>query len=163
LAKPPVWRNALLDQLPIKLRNYGKQASGDYETAVLVVVDADDGDCKLLKQSLLDMLTKLDAKPSRVLFRIAVEETESWFIADAAAVKKAFNRARIADLERHEPDSICGAWETLARALGLDPHRDADKTAWATEIAPHLDLKQPKSPSLRCLIEGVPRLFDAGT
>jgi hypothetical protein len=160
LKLPTHWRNALLDQLPIKLRNYGKQAGGDYETAVLVVVDADDDDCVALKRSLTDMLGKLPEKPKRVLFRIAVEETESWFIADAAAVKKAYPRVRVAALTNFGPDAVCGAWERLAEALGLDPKKEEDKTGWATAIVPHLDLQSPKSPSLRCLVDGVPRLLD---
>jgi hypothetical protein len=161
LKLPKEWRNALLDQLPIKLRNYGKQAGGDYETAVLVVVDADDDDCTELKQSLIEMVAKLDAKPDRLLFRIAVEETESWFIADGPAVKKAYPKADLSHLRKFKPDAICGAWERLAEALGLDPQHDADKTAWATAIAPHLDLTAPKSPSLKSLVEGVPKLFEA--
>jgi len=159
LAKPAPGRNALLEQLPIKLRNYGKQAAGDYETAVLVVVDADDDNCKQLKQSLVDLLDKLDAKPRRVLFRIAVEETESWFIADRAAVKAAYSRTDLGHLARYEADAICGAWERLAEALGLDPAKDADKNAWATAISPHLDLNSPKSPSLKHLVDGIPKLF----
>jgi hypothetical protein len=93
------------------------------------------------------------------MFRIAVEETESWFIADGAAVKKAYPRANVLNLGKLKADSICGAWERLAEPLGLDPQKYADKTGWATAIAPHLDLNVPKSPSLKCLIEGVPRLL----
>lgn len=160
LAKPVQGRNTLLDLLPIKLRNYGKQAAGQYETAVLVVIDADDDNCQALKKSLVDLLDNLDAKPDRVLFRIAVEETESWFIADVAAVKKAYAHADLAELRKLDPDVICGAWERLAEALGLDPRKDADKNGWATAIAPHLNLATPKSPSLKCLLDGIPRLFD---
>lgn len=160
LKKPDVWQNALLNQLPIKLRNYGKQAAGGYETAVLVVVDADDDDCVALKTSLVEMLGKLDVRPARVLFRIAVEETESWFIADSAAVKKAYTHAKVADLEKFDADVICGAWERLAEALGLNPKLDQDKVGWATAISPHLNLDSPKSPSLDCLIHGVPKLLE---
>ena len=159
LAKPVQGRNTLLDLLPIKLRNYGKQAQGDYETAVLVLVDADGDDCKSLKKSLVDLLDKLDAKPARILFRIAVEETESWFIADGAAVAKAYPHAKISELKKYPADSICGAWERLAEALGLDPQYDADKTAWAMAISPHIDLNSPKSPSLKCLVQGMSRLM----
>jgi hypothetical protein len=159
LARPIPGRNTLLDQLPIKLRNYGRQSKGGYETAVLVLVDADADDCMELKQSLLDLLQELDAKPVRVLFRIAVEETESWFIADTAAVKRAYPRAKIADLKNIKADSICGAWERLAEALGLDPKTDADKIGWANSISPHLDFQKPKSPSLGCLLTGVPKLY----
>jgi hypothetical protein len=159
LARPVPGRNTLLDQLPIKLRNYGKQAKGGYETAVLVLIDADDDDCKKLKQSLIDLLEELDSKPRRVLFRIAVEETESWFIADIKAVKRAYPRAKIAELKSIKPDSICGAWEKLAEALGLNPKTDSDKIGWATTISPHLDFQKPKSPSLGVLLAGIPELL----
>jgi len=34
-----------------------------------------------------------------------------------------------------------------------------DKFDWATAISPHLDLEQPKSPSLKAFVEGIARLL----
>lgn len=160
LKAPARGDDTLLTQLPIKLKNMGRQTHGGFEVAVVVVVDADDDDCRQLKRSLLDLYDALPTKPPKVVFRIAVEETESWFIADTKAVRAAYARADVAILNSHPPDAICGAWERLAECLGEDP---ADcrgrKAEWATVISPHLDLERPKSPSFAALICGIDRIL----
>ena len=163
LKKPDAGHDFLLTQLPLKLRNYGRMASGTFFPAVVVLVDADRDDCKRLKASLTNMLERLDHKPPQVLFRIAVEETESWFLAQPNAVQRAYSRAKLSEIKRIAPDQVCGAWERLAEALGYDPQDcgGQDKQEWATAIAPHLDLDEPLSPSLRAFIEGVARMISA--
>lgn len=156
LSRPALDRQGLLDQLPAKLRGYGRSLPPG--CCVLVVVDADDDDCRELKQSLVAILEALPARPPCVLFRIAVEETESWFIADVEAVRAAYPGANTRDLSRFEPDAVLGAWEALARAIG---ERDVpNKRGWAERIAPHLRLDPPFSPSLGALVDGVQRILD---
>ena len=159
LARPDRKHRGLLHQLPAKLRGYGKSLRAEY--CVLVLVDADDDDCKLLKQQLVDLYRALESKPAHVLFRIAVEETESWFIADRDAVKAGYPKAKLGKIPADPPDSVIGAWESLAKALGKKPGdcSGADKMEWAEAIAPHLDLDTPNSPSLRALIDGLRDLF----
>ena len=160
LKTPERGDESLLAQLPIKLKNMGPQTQGGFEVAVVVGVDADDDDCRQLKQSLVDLYTALPTKPPRVLFRIAVEETESWFIADTSAVRAAYRHADVAILGNHAPDAVCGAWELLAECLGDAPGacRGREKTEWATAISPHLDLDKPKSPSFAALIRGIAKI-----
>jgi len=160
LTRPDPRQNQLLTQLPVKLKNIGKQSSGTFKVAVLVLVDADDDDCVQLKKSLIAAYAALPTKPAICLFRIAVEETESWFLADPAAVKAAFSVADKATIQKIEADSVCGAWERLAESLGIEPTTctGRDKTEWAGRIAPHLDLLAPKSPSLKALVTGISRL-----
>ena len=81
LSRPGPRHQGLLDQLPAKLRGYGKSLAG-MDCLVVVLIDADDEDCKDLKTRLLRLYDELESKPPSVLFRIAVEETESWFLAD---------------------------------------------------------------------------------
>ena len=103
------------------------------------------------------MLDALPEKP-QVLFRIAVEETESWFIADMNALQKAFPVGLDKKVLKNIPaDAVVGAWEKLALALHFNPKiiTGPTKFEWAEKIAPHLDLDNPKSPSFRKLIEGV--------
>jgi hypothetical protein len=157
VSRPVQARQGLLDQLPAKLRGYGRSLRPGY--CVLVVVDADDDDCRELKQSLVAMLATLPARPPCVLFRIAVEETESWFIADVGAVKAAYPGANTREISRIEPDSVTGAWEALGQAIG--DRGVPDKRGWAERIAPHLRLDPPFSPSLGALIDGVQRVLDA--
>ena len=156
LARPDCGQQTLLHQLPAKLRGFSYL--GD-DACVVVVVDVDDTPCKKLLADLKSMLRRLPKKPRRVLFRLAIEETESWFIADEDAVKKAFPRAKTQRIRTTAPDAIAGAWELLADALKIKRNEvtGADKFAWATAITPHLNLDNPRSPSLRKLIEGVNR------
>lgn len=149
LKNPELQNRSLLYQLPAKLKGYSTWLTK--KDWVLVVVDADDTPCHELLSDLQTMLQRLPKVP-RVLFRIAIEETESWFIADAAAVKSAYPNAHLINLKKITPDAICGAWEKLKEAIQAT---GKDKTAWAEAIAPHLDFDTPSSPSLKKLIEGI--------
>jgi len=160
-ARPDPRQRGLLDQLPAKLRGM----AWDHEACVVVLVDADRDDCRVLLTGLRTMLASLSARPPRVLFRIAIEETESWFIADTNAVRAAYPRANIAPLRRIQPDAVCGAWEKLAVAVGAvadDGRPHSVKVEWAERISPHLDLVHPRSPSLRSFITGIERELRQG-
>lgn len=154
LARPDIKHRGLLDQLPAKLRGMSWM---DETYCLVVLVDADDQNCVDLKQQLVDLYHVIDRKPTNVLFRIAVEETESWFIADLDAVKQAYPGADIGKLQGVAPDSIVGSWERLAESLRKKPEqcRGADKYEWATKISPHLNLEMPYSPSLRAFVTGI--------
>lgn len=156
--KPDPKRRGLLDLLPATLRGYGSFSD---DRCVVVLVDADDTQCEMLKADLIELHRKLRFRPSCALFRIAVEEIESWFIADTDAVRLAYPKAKTALLNGIKPDSVRGAWELLARALGRKPEdcSSADKHEWATKIAPYLDLNDPKSPSLRAFVNGINKLL----
>jgi Domain of unknown function (DUF4276) len=148
---PELQNRSLLYQLPAKLRGFSKQFEHTLNCWVLVVVDADNTPCHELLGDLHEMLEQLPVKP-RVLFRIAVEETESWFIADTSAVKRAYPKADVSVLKKISPDSICGAWEKLQEAIHA---KGKDKIAWAEAITPHLNLNDPASPSFKKLIDGI--------
>lgn len=156
--KPDPRQRGLLDLLPATLKGY---ASFSSDRCVVVLVDADDTPCKTLKDELVELHRKLKFRPSCALFRIAVEEIESWFIADANAIRQAYPKARLSLLNEYELDSVIGASELLARVLGRRPEdcSSADKHEWATKIAPHLDLDDPKSPSLRAFLKGINKLL----
>ena len=160
LSPPARHCQGLLDQLPAKLR--GWSYLGD-EACVVVLVDTDNESCVDLLARLKGLLSRLPKHPKRVLFRLAIEETESWFIADAGAVKSAYPRAKTGKLLRVAPDAVVGAWEMLARALGVPISQVSGpaKYEWAQNIAPHLDLDQPRSPSMQKLISG--RARELGT
>ena len=148
----------LLDQLPSKLRVYAKRPP--QTVVVLVIVDTDDTPCVELLHDLNTMLEALSEKP-QVLFRMAIEEIESWFISDVNALRSAYpKRLDKSVLKGLEPDAIVGAWEKLAKALKFDESSAGPgvKLGWAEKISPHLNLDQPRSPSLRKFIEGVDRL-----
>lgn len=145
---------SLLGQLPATLRAYAHKGQNH---CIVVLMDADRDDCLKLKKNLVSMWSKLNPKPPKVLFRIAIEEMESWFIADTNAVLAAYPTANVAHLTTIPPDSVVGAWEELAKSIGLDPEKcsGADKEDWAIAISPKLDLDNPKSPSLATFIRGI--------
>jgi hypothetical protein len=148
--RPDPKNRQLLHQLPAKLRAYGRTLS---ESVVLVVVDADNDDPETLREQLNRMLAALPKPLPKVRFELAIEEIESWFIADLPAVQKAYPKAKTAALKRIQPDQIVGAWEKLGEAV--EGKGVKNKTQWATKISPHLELVNPFSPSLQRLIEGI--------
>jgi hypothetical protein len=160
LQRPEINHRGLLDQLPAKLRGYGRSLDRNY--CVVVIVDADDDDCKELKQKLVALYDSLPTKPPVVLFRIAVEETESWFLADPEAIRHAFPSAKIYKIQGIEPDQVVGAWERLAECLGKRPEDcdGRDKLEWGIKISPHLLLQPPASPSLAALLNGIDKILN---
>lgn len=158
LTAPPSPRDAtLLGLLPAKLRAFGKANPND---PVVVLLDADRDDWRTLRAQLVAALAATAPRPNEVLFRIAVEEIESWFIADTAAVLQAFPAANIPALAAIPVDAVVGAWEELAKALGLNPDNctGADKEDWAREISPFLQLQGPPSPTFQAFIRGLERI-----
>lgn len=158
LAKPDPKHRGLLDQLPAKLRGFGKYMDENF--LVLVLIDVDQDDCVQLLKQLNALLVQLPSRPPRVLFRLAIEETESWFLADKDAIKRAFPKeAKLALIQNIPADAKVGAWEKLAECLGRNPTdiTGADKTYWAEKISPHLNLQMPFSPSLGKLLSGLGR------
>ncbi len=156
LAQPDPKHRGLFDQLPAKLRGFGKYM--DEQCLVLVLADVDNDDCVQLLAELNALLLALPTKPPRVLFRLAIEETESWFLADNDAIKKAFPKAKLGLIKNISPDARIGAWEKLAECLDHNLAVGApDKTKWAEQISPHLNFETPFSPSLNKLILGLKR------
>ncbi len=137
-SEPDRKHRGLLDQLPVKLRAYGKQLKPDTDR-VVVLVDLDTDHCvDLLAQ--LNIVLSTCNPPPYVIFRIAIEETEAFFLGDSSAIKRAYPSAKIAKLKKHAFDSICGTWEKLQEIIndGLD---SPDKVAWASSIGQHLGVK----------------------
>lgn len=153
-APPDPKHQGLLHQLPAKLRAFAKSLRPDAD-AVLVLVDADNDDCRDLKRRLVEVASACAPNLS-VIVRIAVEETEAFYLGDQAALKKAFPKAKLRRLSEYQPDSIVGTWELLRDVIGA---KREDKVRWAEAMAPHLTTRpdSTSSPSLRALIAGLHR------
>lgn len=149
-------RRGLLCQLPQKLRAFA--ASLDPATdRVLVLVDADRDDCRALRRDLEEVLRSIAAPPT-VLFRVAVEELEAFYLGDLAALRRAFP-AHDAELARKfRPDSVCGTAEYFGRVIG---DGGLNKVSWAEAMGPRLTTSAPRSrsPSFRALVQGLERLM----
>jgi len=159
-------RRILLDQLPRLLAGYGKTPGID---AVVVVVDADTHDCREFLTQLQAVLAKCPSPPRRTLFRLAIEEIESWYLGDREALRRAFPRIHDEKLSHYQQDSVCGTWEYLVDALYSREEarrfRNADfatvgelKRKWAIAIGPHMDPERNVSPSFGKLRDGLRRL-----
>jgi hypothetical protein len=155
---PDIRREGLLDQLPAKLRAYGRSLDPATDR-LLVLLDADDDPCFELKQRLLETLKSCDPEPF-VLFRLAIEETEAFYLGDPQAIRRAFPQARPQRLKSYVQDSVCGTWELFQSVIG-DPIED--KVEWAERMAPHLGMAWKgndanRSPSFRQLCRGLLKL-----
>jgi hypothetical protein len=164
--KTDPWKRVLLDQLPRLLAGYGRSLR-DQDAAVVVIVDVDDRDCIAFKQELIQILKRCRPKP-RTLFRLAIEETESWLLGDRKAIAKEFPRAKEGVLNSYVQDSICGSWEKLADAvfpgghLALKaegyPRIGEEKCKWASLIGRLINVESSPSPSLQVLRSGLLKL-----
>lgn len=154
-------KRILLDQLPKLLRGYGKTFAnypGDYPAAVILVCDLDDKCLKTFRQELFDILTTCNPRPT-TRFCVAIEEGEAWFLGDIPAVKSAYPKAKDDILNDYVNDSICGTWECLANAvykggahaLSAKGWRavGTEKSRWAEQITPHMNIENNKSPSFK--------------
>ncbi len=165
-------KHKLLHALPGRLAAYAKRIAAGEILRVAVLVDRDNDDCEALKARLeqaaasAGLTTKSAACSEQtftVLNRIVVEELESWFIGDPAALRKAFS-----SLPRIAPDTGIfrnpdngGSWEALHRYLkkhGIYKNSFLKIDA-ARRIAPHLDLQQNRSRSFRVFVAGMEALL----
>lgn len=167
--KTDPWKRVLLNQLPRVLAGYGKSLQGQ-NAAVIVVVDVDNRDCIHFKQELVQILENCQPRP-RVLFRLAIEETEAWLLGDRTALMRAFPRANTNVLASYVQDSVCGTWELLADAVLSGgaarliaegyPRAGEEKCRWATLIAPHIEPDRNLSPSFQAFRSGLLSLCTA--
>lgn len=162
----------LLKVLPARLAAYRDRIARGEQLRVVVLVDRDEDDCAELKRRLERMAQSAGLKTKtspdaqglfHVVNRIAVEELESWFIGDAAALRLAFSSLPRVDASKgifRNPDNG-GSWEALHRFLKKHgiykssyPKIDA-----ARRIAPRLNLQANRSRSFQAFIQGVEALL----
>lgn len=157
----------LLTKLPQRLRGYRNDAR---QPRVLVLVDRDRQDCKVLKASLEHIavaegyVTKTAARPGAsfaVCNRIAVTELESWLLGDEAAVLAAFENVKpFAKKQRYrDPDAIEHAAEAMHDLLRDHYPYRLGKVDCATRVAAHLNLGANRSGSFNQFVQGVTGLL----
>ncbi len=154
-------KRILLETLSKLLRGYGKAFRGygqEYPAVVFLVCDLDQRCLKVFRQELIEVLTSCNPQPE-TRFCIAIEESEAWFLGDLNAIKTAYPKAKSAILNTYVNDSICDTWEKLADAVypGGSPVLSGkgwqsvgvEKSRWAEDISPHMDITCNLSPSFR--------------
>jgi hypothetical protein len=155
-------KRILLDQLPRLIDGFGRTFAGygaTYKAVVLVVCDLDDRNQQDFLNELYKLLEACQHAPE-TYFCLAIEEGEAWLLGDISAVKKTYPNAKEPILQGYKNDSICGTWELLADAVyegGAEALKTrgwmavgAEKSRWASEITPFMDVAKNQSPSFRC-------------
>lgn len=153
-------KRQLLDNLPKLLRGYGNSYNG-YPAVVFIVCDLDKKCLKSFRKEILDVIINCSPCPE-TRFCIAIEEGEAWLLGDIAAIKKAYPKARNSVLAAYSNDAICGTWQRLADAIYMGGSQKlsghgwqtigAEKSAWARNIAAHMDVGNNLSPSFNYFV-----------
>lgn len=159
-------KRQLLDNLPRLLGGYGKSWQRGYG-AVIVICDLDSKCLKSFRNELMELLNSCNPRPE-TRFCIAIEEGEAWFLGDIPAIKQAYPKAKEVVLNTYVNDSICGTWQHLADAVykGGSQHLSslgwqiigAEKSAWAENISPYMDLNSNLSPSFNYFLRKLKEL-----
>lgn len=153
----------LLRELPRRLHDYTYYWA-QTGLRVLVLIDRDDDDCVELKTRLLSAADEAGLPTGAVVFRIVIEELESWFLGDVPALCKAYQRipASLAEHAKYrDPESVSGgAWEGLEHVLRKHGYhrKGLRKVQAAREIAPHMDVENNRSQSFQVFRDGLRRL-----
>ena len=163
-------KNELLQHLPARLAGYAQWLPET--SAVLVVIDRDDDDCKALKSKLETMArhaglgTKSRPKQGRfqVVNRIAIEELEAWFFGDWPAVRAAYPKVEASLVQRsgfRDPDTIKGGtWEAMERVLQRKGYFKSGlrKMELARAVAVEMNPVRNRSASFCCLRDALAKL-----
>lgn len=154
-------KQTILAVLPKLIRGC---ANTPWIDALVIVVDADSRNCEDFLAELKGVVHQVASK-AVVMFRLAIEEMEAWYLGDQDAIKTAYPGAKIAVLNAYEYDSICGTWEYLADAVIAGgavaikaagwPAAGMIKAEWAETITPHMDPDVNQSPSFQKLRDGL--------
>jgi hypothetical protein len=162
----------LLSKLPYRLRDYARYATAA-GIRVVVLLDRDDDDCRALKERLERMAADAGIRtpsatggPAELVFRIVVEELESWFLGDVPALRCAYPRLP-PDLDQQvkyrDPENIVGgAWEALAHVLSKHGYHRTGlaKIAAASDIARHMNVESNRCRSFHVFRDGLRRLVN---
>ena len=161
-------KDDLLKNLPDRLRGYSQWLPANW--AILVLVDRDDDDGRVLKRVMekatadAGLLSKTRAghgKPFQVANRIAVEELEAWFFGDWTAVQEAYQRVPATQASKQgfrDPDAVlAGTWEALERVLKKAGYFKTGlrKMECARQVAQHMDPARNASRSFQAFAGAV--------
>lgn len=127
------------------------------DTVFLVTRDQDSGDCKLIKENLLEKVTSSE-KDNISLIRIACHELESFYLGDLLAVETGMNIANLSKEQNKKklrtPDKIVGAKEELQKIA-----KTYQPVSGSRNISKYLNLDgNNKSISFNFLISGIRKL-----
>lgn len=160
-------KHDLLKHLLPRLRGYANWIPSNWR--IVVIVDRDDDDCRVLKDRLNQMAwdAGLATRPSSghgpwsVVNRIAVEELESWYFGDWQAVLSAYPKVPPTipyKAKYRDPDAIRGGtWEAFERILRRAGYfvGGLRKIEAAKAVAEHMRPERNTSHSFRVLLSAL--------
>ena len=122
-------------------------------TRFLVMRDQNSGDCRVIKQNLLDKC-RVAHKPDTIV-RIACHELESFYLGDLKAVEKGLGINGLSKLQNKRrfraPDNLPNPAEELISLT----KRFYQKVSGSRAIGPHLNLKNNFSHSFNVLVRTI--------
>jgi len=123
----------------------------------LVMRDQDSGDCRVIKQNLLDKCKA--AHNPKTIVRIACHELESFYIGDLKAVEKGLEIRGLSKQQNkkkfREPDSLFNPAQEL-KGLTKNFYQ---KVSGSRAIGRHLDLENNLSHSFFVLVKAIKRVI----
>lgn len=162
-------QTTLLGNLKKLIKGYNRtfapsQDQIDYR--IMVVCDLDDKQETDFRSTLDNLLKECD-NSLHVCFSFAIEELEAWFLGDINAIQKAYPNVKLQILQSYVNDSICGTWETLAKALEIDVAKLKKnsyslignlKCTWAENITPYMNIDNNLSKSFNIFMTKIKEL-----
>lgn len=158
----------LLKKLLLRLRGYKTWMPEDWR--IVVLIDADDEDCRVLKDHLEGIAqdAQLITKSRRtigsyfqVLNRLAIEELEAWFFGDIDAVRSSYPRIPLnlgKKAKYRNPDAIRGGtWEALEREFKKAGYFSSgmSKISVAREVSFYMEPERNQSMSFQVFRRGL--------
>ena len=142
-------KSDLQRSIPRKIRTY---AHMPHPVAVIVLHDQDAGDCRELKNHLLDLCQQPGVNVP-YLIRIVCRELEAWYLGDMEAIERAYPHFRANRYKNkakfRNPDS-CNAKDELRKILP-----ELQQIGSAQAIAPHLNTSANSSDSFKQFVQGL--------
>lgn len=122
-------------------------------TRFVVLRDQDRGDCRKIKQRLMDLCRRADC--SDALVRVACRELESWYLADLQAVENAIGITGLARKQTKRKYRSPDGLQRPSHELRLLTSGLYQKIAGSRAIGPHLDVTNTRSNSFHVFVSGV--------
>jgi hypothetical protein len=140
-------------QITKKLQGYNNP-----DATFIILRDRDSGNCHLIKNNLKQKCA--EANKSQAIVRIACAELESWYLADLAAVEKAFPGTKLSAKQTNQKFRNPDALENPSKELkSLVP--EYQKISGSRAIAPYLNLENTRSRSfyhfIRVIKQNLPK------
>ena len=123
-------------------------------TRFIVLRDQDSGDCRVVKEGLLERCREA-GRENETMVRIACRELEAWFVGDWPSVARDFDNPKLAKLQqkaiyRDEPDNLSNPVDELRKHVPHYQKRDG-----ARRIGPYLRKENNASRSFQVFVDAV--------